>query len=97
MGLEQAVRRRVFGAVSLGMALLMLILGQTVLQHELSGWPFLMYWLVCLVFTSVSIGVALVDARATRLQVKRERRELLEETLKEIKEEAARKRLKKRR
>jgi len=49
----------------------------------------LLYWLVCLALTGVAVIVALVDARATRTELKREKRELLEQTVKEIQEEAA--------
>lgn len=87
MGPEQAGRRRWFGGVVLGAALLMLILGQTVLQGSLSGLAFLFYWLFCLLLTGVAVVIALLDARAVRLELKREKRELLEQTVKEIQDE----------
>ncbi len=88
MGPGHAGRRRWFGGVALGAALLMLILGQTVLQKSLNGLAFLLYWLLCLVLTGIAVLVALVDARAVRLELKREKRELLEQTVKEIQDEA---------
>ena len=82
-----AGRRRWFGGVVVGAALLMLILGQTVLQGTLRGVGFLIYWLVCLGLTGVAVLVALVDARAVRSELKRENRELIEQTVKEIQDE----------
>ncbi len=88
MGPGHTSRRRWFGGVVLGAALLMLILGQTVLQGALSGIGFLIYWLLCLALTGVAVLVALVDARAVRIALKREKRELLEQTVKHIQAEA---------
>ncbi len=88
MGPRHAGKRRWFGGVALGAALLLLILGQTVLQKSLNGLAFLLYWLLCLVLTGIAVLVALVDARAVRLELKREKRELLEQTVKEIQDEA---------
>ncbi len=91
MAVGRVLRRRIFGAAVLGAAVLLLVLGQTILQPHLNGLGFLIYWLLCLVLTGVAVGVALRDARETRIQVKQERRELLEQTIKDIQEEAARK------
>ncbi len=88
MGPGRTGRRRWFGGVVLGTALLMLILGQTVLQGTLRGIGFLIYWLLCLALTGVAVLVALVDARAVRIDLKREKRDLLEQTVKDIQAEA---------
>ncbi len=66
----------------------MLILGQTVLQPALAGIVFLLYWLACLALTGLAILAALVDVRATSLELKRENRALLEQTVKEIQADA---------
>ncbi len=97
MAVGRVLRRRIFGAAVLGTAVLMLVLGQTILLGYLNGLGFLLYWLTCLVLTGVAVGVALTDARETRIQVKQERRELLEQTIKDIQEEAAQKQKRKQR
>ncbi len=81
-------QRRWLGGAVLGAALLMLILGQTVLQRRLQGLFFLIYWLVCLALTGLAILVALVDARATRIELQRQNRQLLERTVKDIQHDA---------
>jgi uncharacterized protein YlxW (UPF0749 family) len=88
MGSGGVARRRWFGGAVLGAALLMLILGQTVLQRSLQGLGFLVFWLLCLALTAVAVLVAVIDARASRTELKREKRELLEQTVREIQEEA---------
>ena len=76
------------GGVALVTALLMLILGQTVLQPALAGIVFLLYWLVCLALTGLAILAALVDVRVTSLELKRQNRALLEQTVREIQADA---------
>lgn len=88
MAVSGVMRRRLVGTGALGGALLMLVLGQTVLLGPLQGLAFLLYWLACLALTSLAIAVALLDARATRLELRRRNRELLEQTVKEIQQEA---------
>ena len=84
MGLEPATRRRWLGGLMLLAALAMLIAGETVLEHRLSGAGFLLYWLLCLVFTGGAIMVAYMDVRAVQRKSRLEARELLEKTLHKI-------------
>jgi 4-hydroxybenzoate polyprenyltransferase len=88
MGLGATARRRWFGAIVLGVALLMLILGQTVLEGRLNGVVFLAYWLICFIFLGLTFVVAFRDVRAVQNEVRSEQRTLLESTLKDIESEA---------
>jgi hypothetical protein len=88
MGLGPTARRRWFGAIVLGVALLMLILGETVLKRKMSDVAFVVYWLVCFVLTGVAIVVAFRDVKAVQNEVRSEQRTLLESTLKDIESEA---------
>src|SRR5437879_6506364 len=88
MGLDTTARRRWFGAIVLVLALLMLILGETVLKGKMSNVAFVVYWLICFVLTGLAIVVAFRDARAVQDVVKTEQRTLLESTLKDIESEA---------
>jgi hypothetical protein len=88
MGLDATARRRWFGAIVLALALLMLILGQTVLQDRLGKVAFVIYWLLCFIFTGLAIVVAFRDVKAVQHEVRSEQRTLLESTLKDIESEA---------
>jgi hypothetical protein len=59
-------RRRWFGLLFLILAGGMLIWGLTLLDRHLVGWGFVVYWLVCLLFTLAAMMVALIDWRAVR-------------------------------
>ena len=88
MALDATARRRWFGAVMLLAALAMLVCGETLLKERLSPIASLIFWLVCLVFTSLAIIVALLDARALQRRIRQEQRELFQSTLKKIQAEA---------
>ncbi len=88
MGLDVTARRRWFGAIVLALAVLMLILGQTVLKSNLDGAVFVVYWLVCFVLLILSIAVAFRDVRAIHHEARAEQRTLLESALKDIESEA---------
>jgi membrane protein implicated in regulation of membrane protease activity len=91
MGLDAIGRRRRFGVIILLAAVGMLIGGETFLKGQLSGVGFLVYWLLCFVFTGMAIVVAYVDARAVQRRTRREARELLETTLTRIETDAKKK------
>lgn len=88
MGVMPNTRRRWIGASALAVAIVMLIAGQSVLRHRLSGVWFLAYWAVCFVLTAAAMVVAILDARDLARGTVREQRDLMESTLKEIQEEA---------
>lgn|SRR5690349_907013 len=88
MGLGATARRRWFGAIVLAVALLMLVLGQTVLEGRIRGLGFVAYWVICFILVCLAIVVAFRDAKAVQHEVRSEQRELLESTLKDIENEA---------
>jgi protein-S-isoprenylcysteine O-methyltransferase Ste14 len=88
MGLDATARRRWFGAIILVLALVMLVLGETVLKGKMSDVAFLAYWLICFVCTALAIVVAFRDVKAVQHEVRSEQRILLESALKDIESEA---------
>ena len=77
----------------LGLAAVMLILGETVLNARLTPGAFIVYWTTCFLLTMAAIVIAFMDIRAVQRKVGREQRDLLEGTLGDIEKEArARKR-----
>lgn len=80
------VRRRWVGSLCLGVSLLMLILGLTVVNPLLSPALFVAYWALCFLFTVAAMLVALLDIRALRSKTHREHFELLEKTLQDVDE-----------
>lgn len=77
-------RRRWFGLFFLVLAAGMLIWGQIILRPYLEGVWFLLYWLLCFIFTGLAIVTALLDVRATRRRTRQEHRELMERTWEDI-------------
>jgi len=88
MGLDATVRRRLLGVTFLGVALAMLIGGETVFKDRLGKTAFLAYWLGCFVFTFMAIVVALLDFRALQRRIRHEQRNLFQSTLNEIETDA---------
>ena len=84
MALSVMARRRWLGALALGAAALMLVLGGTVLKDRLSSGVFLGYWFVCFIFTGAAVLLAFLDLKAAERRIREEQRELLEDTLQEI-------------
>jgi hypothetical protein len=81
--------RRWLGMFCLAVASGMLIWGRTILEPHLKGLGFLIYWIVCFLFTIASIIIALLDAHAMLRNIRRERVELFRRALKDIKKGAA--------
>jgi len=88
MGIDETARRRWFGGLVLAGAVGMLVAGETVLKGKLLGKAYWVYWLVCFFLTGLAMLVAFRDARAMLQRTGREQRDLLENTLKEIKSDA---------
>ncbi|MBA4149195.1 MAG: hypothetical protein H0X66_13860 [Verrucomicrobia bacterium] len=76
--------RRIAGVVFLGIALLMVVLGQTVLSPVLKNVSFILYWLTCAAFTLSAASVALVDLARVKKASREKQRDLIEETLEQI-------------
>ncbi len=73
--------RRWSAVFSLIITILLLISGLTFLKSELFGKSFIIFWLVCLFFTVLSILLALVELRFINYQSKKEQKALIEETV----------------
>src|SRR6185437_7212717 len=72
------------GLVFLIIAVVMLILAETVLRSSLQKVPFLIYWMVCFVFTGLAIVFAFLDVAGVQRTAREQQRELLEKTINEI-------------
>jgi membrane protein implicated in regulation of membrane protease activity len=83
--------RRWLGLCFLALAFGLLVWGQTVLRDKLKGMPFLLYWMVCFLFTMAAVVTALLDLRATRRRARQEHEELIQRTLNEIESETPQK------
>ena len=92
MALNTTTRRRWLGGLFLGSAVVMLVLGQTLLQNRLRDLAFLAYWMTCFAFTGLAVAIALMDARENKRRLKEERRDLLQTTLKDIQSDAQKRR-----
>jgi hypothetical protein len=72
------------GLTFLVISVLMLILGETLLRSSLGKVPFVLYWMVCFVFTALAIVFAFLDVAGVQRQAREQQRELLEKTIREI-------------
>jgi len=88
MNISGQARRRWIGGIALGVALLMLVLGETILSGRLKPGAFVLYWAICFVLTTAAIVVAFRDIREVQRNVGREQKDLLEGTLSNIEQEA---------
>jgi membrane protein implicated in regulation of membrane protease activity len=77
-------RRRCLGAVFLLVALGMLLAGETVLRNRLGRVSFLVFWLVCFLFTCLALLVAFLDLTVIHRRTREEQRALFEDALKGI-------------
>lgn len=84
MDSNSGIRHRKRGLTFLVISLLMLILGETLLRQSLSKIPFVIYWMVCFVFTAMAILFAFLDVAGVQRQAREQQRELLEKTIREI-------------
>ena len=81
--------RRWLGMLFLTLAAGMLIWGHTILASYLKGVGFLIYWMVCFLFTIASIVIALLDVHAVLRNIRSERMGLLRRAMKDIRNGAA--------
>ena len=77
--------RRWLGMFCLAVASGMLIWGHTILAPHLQGLGFLIYWVVCFLFTTASIIIALLDVNALLRNIRKERLEHFRRAMKDIK------------
>jgi hypothetical protein len=74
--------RRRGGLLFLGIALVLLTLGLTVLKSRLgTGILFLLYWVVCFGFTALAMLTALLDAWVVRTRARSQQQDLFKRTL----------------
>ena len=76
------IRKR--GLTFLIISVVMLILGETVLRSSLTKVPFIIYWMICFIFTAMAIVFAFLDVAGVQRQAREQQRELLEKTIHEI-------------
>lgn len=91
MKLDASNVRRIASGTCLAAALLLLILGLTLLSKKLTGIPFAIYWLTCFFFTGLAGITALIDMALLRRKLRQEQRELIATTLADSEAEKARK------
>ncbi len=84
MDIETEIPHRKRGMSFLIVAVVMLILGETVLRHSLGKMPFVLYWLACLIFTALAIIFAFLDVAGVQRDARERQRELLEKTIDQI-------------
>ena len=84
MDSNSLIPRRKRGLIFLIIAVVMLILGETVLRSSLQNVPFLIYWMVCFVFTGLAIVFSFLDVAGVQRKAREQQRELLEKTINEI-------------
>jgi hypothetical protein len=77
-------RRRWFGTFFLLLAGGMLIWGLTVLSGRLKGLAFVIYWLVCFVFTGLALLTALLDLLIVRHRQREEQRDLIVKAIEDL-------------
>ncbi len=86
--MDATAGRRWFGGIVLVAALLMLLLGQTVLRSELRDEVYLLYWLGCIALTALAMLIALWDFSVVRRRSRQAERALLHSTLQQIEDQA---------
>lgn len=85
---RKSLRRR-FGIVCIAAAILMLLVGETVLRKTLATNPvwLIAYWMLCFILTAMAAMAAIVDVARVRMESREEQRSLLEKTLLEVERE----------
>jgi membrane protein implicated in regulation of membrane protease activity len=84
MDINTDILHRKRGMIFLGIAVFMLVLGETVLRHSLGKVSFVIYWMVCFIFTALAILFAFLDVAGVQRQARAQQHELLEKTIGEI-------------
>ena len=74
-------RRRRIGAAFLGLAVLLVVAGQTLLNQWLVGLTFVAYWVFCLLCIAAAMFVTLLDFRSIARDAQQEHADLLRRAL----------------
>lgn len=67
--------------IALAVAVVMVILGLTLLSPYLRGVGYLVYWLICIAFTFAALLLAFFDLQKLRQQSREEQRHLIHDAL----------------
>jgi hypothetical protein len=81
MDIFRANFRRWAAGIFLGAAALMLVLGLTSFSERLTGIDFLIYWLVCFLFTGLAALFALTEMTVISRKSRDAQRDLIKDTL----------------
>lgn len=84
MNLRNDRFRRTLGLVFLGLAVILLVGGLTVLAPQLEGMRFILYWLACYFLTSLALLVAFFDAWLVRARARRDEDQLVRQTFADV-------------
>jgi hypothetical protein len=79
-----ASKKRWASGILLGIALLMLILGQTVLTSSLHNRAFIAYWLACFMVTGLAAIVALLDFFSLQRRARAQEKKIMEKAFREM-------------
>ena len=82
-------QRRKWGMFCLSSAVGMLVFGQTLLESRLQGVSYLIYWIICFLFTMAAIAIALLDVSALRKQSQSVQKEILKDTFGDLESDLA--------
>ena len=83
---SQSKFRRWLAGVCLALALVMVVLGLTVLDGRLKSFQFLGYWGACFCLTALAGLAALIEIVLLGRRLREEQRSLIEETLRKAKD-----------
>jgi purine-cytosine permease-like protein len=72
---------RWLATVCLAISVGMVVVGESLLKEHLRAEAFIYYWLVCIIFTFLTMAIALVDYWVVRRRLHREQKELFQEAL----------------
>jgi len=83
------IRRRRLGLILLGLAVVLLVLGESLLKSFLAAHVvvFVVYWLVCFVLTVAAAGTAIIDLARVGIETREEQRDLIQKTIEEVERE----------
>ena len=80
-------RRRWFGLLFLLIAGGMLVWGLSVFGGRLKGLTFIIYWLICFLFTGLALLIALLDLLIVRHRQREEQRDLIVKAIEDFESE----------
>jgi hypothetical protein len=79
-----ASKMRWLSGILLAVAVLMLILGETVLAKSLAGKTFVFYWLGCFVCTGLAAIAAILDFFSLQRRARIQQKEIMEKVFRDV-------------